>query len=90
MSKRRQDSLRILGGDGKDEEEKEVEEEKWSRKQDKGSEILGARRENFDNLCPKLEEVKKNVIGGPKWHFNFLLILQMDGHNLANKYGLGG
>ena len=26
----------------------------------------GAKRGNFDNLCPKLEEVKKNVIGAPK------------------------
>ena len=27
-----------------------------------------AREENFGDLCPKLEEWKKNVIGGHKWH----------------------
>ena len=50
---------------------REVEEEKWRRKQDKGGKILGSRREKIDDLCPSLEKVKKNVIGGPKWHFKF-------------------
>ena len=29
----------------------------------KGAKFLGARMENFDDLCPKLEEWKKSVIG---------------------------
>ena len=29
------------------------------------------REKKFDDLCPKLEKWKKNVIGGPKWHFKF-------------------
>ena len=40
-------------------------------KQDKGDRILGARKENFDELCPKLEEWKKSMIGGHEWHFKF-------------------
>ena len=30
----------------------------------KGAEILGVRRENFDDLCPKLEKWKKSAIDG--------------------------
>ena len=32
---------------------------------------LGTRRENFSCLCPKLGGLKKNVISGPEWKFQF-------------------
>ena len=32
---------------------------------------LGTKRENFSCLCPKLGGLKKNVISGPKWKFQF-------------------
>ena len=35
------------------------------------AEISWTRREDFDDLWTKLEEWKKNVIGGPKWQFEF-------------------
>ena len=43
---------------------KRLKKKNGGGKQDNGGEILGARREKFDDLCPKLEEWKKSVIGG--------------------------
>ena len=43
LSKRRQDHLGLLGGDGADEEENEVEKENGGGKQDEGVEILKAK-----------------------------------------------
>ena len=64
--------LGFWGGDGRIKKigklKKEIENEclwqcwpKFSR----------ARKEKFHALCPKLEELKKNMISGLQWNFNF-------------------
>ena len=78
LKKRRQSSLRNLNGDGENGEKHEMKERNggcvcfigWLK-------LAREKKGKFDDLCPKLEEVKKNMIDGPKCHFQFCWIYKL-------------
>ena len=56
LSRKKQDHLGFLGGDGENEEDSEIEEENGGWEEEEVAEFLGTWREEFDDLYAKLEE----------------------------------